>query len=183
MDIKNLPIGKKAPEVINVVVEITKGSQNKYEYDEECDVIKLDRVLHSPLFYPLDYGFIPETRSLDGDHLDALILGTTSFFPGAVVPVRPVAMFKMIDGGDPDEKIIGVVADDPRLNHIKTLKDLNEHLPKEISHFFGEYKRLEEKNVEVIGWENKDAAIEEIKKSQERYAGEKGVNEERKGEF
>lgn len=183
MDIKNLLIGKKAPEVINVAIEIIKGSQNKYEYDEEHDVIKLDRVLHSPLFYPLDYGFIPETRSLDGDHLDALILGTTSFFPGAVVPVRPIAMFKMIDGGDPDEKIIGVVAGDPRLSHIKSLKDLNEHLSKETAHFFSEYKRLEEKNVEVIGWEGKEAAIEEIKKSQERFLQEKEVNKERKGEF
>lgn len=183
MDIKNLPIGEKALEEINVVIEITKGSQNKYEHDEEHNVIKLDRVLHSLLFYPLDYGFIPETRSFDGDHLDALVLATTSFFSGAVVSVRPVAMFKMIDGGDPDEKIIGVVANDPRLSHIKSLKDLNEHLPKEIAHFFGEYKRLEKKNVEVVGWEDKDAAIEEIKKSQERYNQEKGINKERKGEF
>jgi len=183
MNIKNLPIGKNAPEEINVVIEITKGSQNKYEYDEEYDVIKLDRVLHSPLFYPLDYGFIPETRSLDGDHLDVMVLGSTSYFPGAVVPVRPVAMFKMIDGGDPDEKIMGVVANDPRLSHIKSFKDLNDHLPKEIAHFFAEYKRLEGKEVSVEGWEDKEAAIEEIKKSQERFSKEGEVSEERKGEF
>ncbi|MFH1175553.1 MAG: inorganic diphosphatase [bacterium] len=173
MNIKNLTIGKNAPEIVNVVVEITKGSQNKYEYDEKEDVIKLDRVLHSPLFYPADYGFIPETRSEDGDHLDALIIATTTFFPGAVIPVRPVAMFNMTDKGEKDKKIIGVVADDPRLNQIKGLKDLNEHFPKEASHFFAEYKRLEEKEVVVEGWEDKDAAMEEIKKSQEKYREEK----------
>lgn len=182
MNIKNLPIGEKSPEVINVVIEITKGSQNKYEYDEKCDVIKLDRVLHSPLFYPLDYGFIPETRSLDGDHLDAMILGTTSFFPGAVVPARPVAMFRMIDGGDRDEKILAVAAKDPRLSGIKSLKDVNEHLQKEIAHFFSQYKYLEGKEVSVEGWDDKESAIEEINKSCERFAKESD-NIERKGEF
>lgn len=169
MDIKNVPIGKKAPEVINVVIEITKGSQNKYEYDEEHDVIMLDRVLHSPLFYPADYGFIPETRSEDGDHLDALVIATTSFFPGAVVPVRPIGVMDMIDGGERDTKIIAVVAKDPRLEHIQKLEDLGGHFPKEIAHFFAEYKKLENKETVVEGWRDKMAAGEEIIKSQETY--------------
>lgn len=172
MNIKDLKIGKNAPEEINVVIEITKGSQNKYEYDEEADVIKLDRVLHSPLFYPADYGFIPETRSEDGDHLDALVIATTTFFPGAVVKIKPIALLNMIDKGEKDTKIIGVVSDDPRLAHIKEMKDMQEHFYKEVAHFFSEYKRLENKEVSVKGWEGKDAAFMEIKRSQEMYKNE-----------
>ncbi len=144
----------------------------KYEYDEEMDVIKLDRVIYSPLFYPTDYGFIPETRSEDGDHLDALVVGSTSFFPGAVVKVRPIALFNMIDQGEKDTKIIGVVADDPRVSHIRSKDDLPEHFYKEVSHFFSEYKKLENKEVKVQGWSGKDAALEEINKTYAKYMEE-----------
>lgn len=172
MNIKNLKIGKNFQEEINVVIEIPKGSQNKYEYDEEMDVIKLDRVLYSPLFYPTDYGFIPETRSEDGDHLDALVVGSTSFFAGAVVKIRPIALFTMIDQGERDTKIVGVVANDPRFAHIKSKNDLPEHFYKEVSHFFSEYKKLETKEVKVEGWSDKEAAKEEIKKTYEKYREE-----------
>ncbi|MFH0856321.1 MAG: inorganic diphosphatase [bacterium] len=172
MNIKNLKIGKDFPEEVNVVIEITKGSQNKYEYDEEMDVIKLDRVLYSPLFYPTDYGFIPETRSEDGDHLDALVIGSTSFFAGAVVKVRPIAVFNMVDQGERDTKIIGVVANDPRYRHVKSKNDLPEHFYKEVSHFFSEYKKLENKEVQIEGWSEKETAMEEIKKSYDKYLKE-----------
>lgn len=173
MNIKHLKIGKNYPEEINAVIEITKGSQNKYEYDEKADVIKLDRVLHSSLFYPTDYGFIPETRSEDGDHLDVLIYSTTTFFPGAVIQVKPIGLLKMVDGGENDLKILSIVKGDPRLAHIDTLKDAGEHLQKEIIHFFSEYKKLENKEVKVDGWYDKEAAWQEIKKSHFKYVKEK----------
>ncbi len=173
MNIKHLKIGKKSPEEINVVIEIPKGSQNKYEYDEKADVIKLDRVLHSSLFYPADYGFIPETRSEDGDHLDVLVCSTTTFFPGAVIPVKPIGLLKMVDGGELDLKILSIVKGDPRLAHINSLKDAGEHLLKEIIHFFSEYKKLENKEVKVEGWHDKETAWKEIKKSHAKYIKEK----------
>lgn len=175
MDFNKLPIGEKAPEIINVVVEIPRGSHNKYEFDEELGVFKLDRVLYSPVHYPLDYGFIPETRSEDGDHLDCLIIGSDPVPQGCVVKVRPVALLKMIDSGDLDMKVLGVQADNPRLNTLKDLDDLmahNEHLLKEISHFFTVYKHLQGKETQVEDWTGRDAALAEIKRSQEMFKKE-----------
>lgn len=165
MSIKNLTIGDKSPEIINAVIEIPRQSQNKYEYDEKLDVFQLDRVLHSPLFYPLDYGFIPGTRSEDGDHLDVLVLTSFPLFPSCLIPVRPVGLFRMIDGGELDCKILAVAVNDPRFNEITDLKEVNKHTLKEIAHFFKEYKTLERKNVEVKGWKHKEAAMAEIKKA------------------
>lgn len=175
MDFEALGVGSKAPEVVNVVVEIPKGSHNKYEYDEETGVFKLDRVLYSPMHYPLDYGFIPQTRSEDGDHLDALIIGSDPVFTGCVVDMRPIGVFHMIDSGEPDAKILGVQAKNPRFESINDLSDVelhNPHLLKEIAHFFKVYKDLQGKEVEIKGWEGKEAAIAEIKKSQEAYKHE-----------
>lgn len=172
MDFEALGAGKNAPEVVTTVVEIAKGSHNKYEYDEETGVFKLDRVLYSPMHYPLDYGFIPQTRSEDGDHLDMLIIGSDPVFPGCVVDVRPIGVFHMIDSGEADAKILGVQAKNPRLDSIKDLSDIethNPHLLKEIAHFFKVYKDLQGKTVEIQGWKGRDAAIEEIKKSQDAY--------------
>ena len=172
MNIKTLPIGKKFPEVVNVVIEIPKGSHNKYEYDEELDAIKLDRVLYSPVHYPTDYGFIPETRSEDGDHLDLMVLCTNPLFPGCVIEARPLALMKMIDGGDEDFKILGVAAKDPRYAHVKTLEDvnkLNPMLTDEIAHFFEVYKKLEKKETQIQGWENHEAALSEIKRAYETF--------------
>ena len=94
--IQNLPIGDKAPDIVNAVIEVPQGSQNKYEFDEKFGVFKLDRVLYSPVHYPLDYGFIPETRSEDGDHLDVLVIGSDPLFTGCVLEVRPIAIMNMI---------------------------------------------------------------------------------------
>lgn len=173
MNYEALGAGKNAPEVVTTVVEIAKGSHNKYEYDEETGVFKLDRVLYSPMHYPLDYGFIPQTRSEDGDHLDMLIIGSDPVFPGCVVDVRPIGVFHMIDSGEADAKILGVQAKNPRLDSIKDLSDIethNPHLLKEIAHFFKVYKDLQGKTVEIQGWKGRDAAIEEIKKSQSAYS-------------
>ncbi len=172
MDFEKLGVGAKAPEIVTTVVEIPKGSHNKYEYDEETGVFKLDRVLYSPMHYPLDYGFIPQTRSEDGDHLDMLIIGSDAVFTGCVVDVRPIGIMRMIDSGEMDAKIIGVQAKNPRLSTINDISDVethNPHLLKEIAHFFKVYKDLEGKSTEIQGWEGKDAAFAEIKKAQEAY--------------
>ena len=172
---ENLPLGDKAPEFINVVIEIPKGSHNKYEFDEKLGVLKLDRVLYSPFHYPLDYGFIPATRSEDGDHLDALVIGSDPLFPGCLVEVRPIGMMNMIDSGEADAKILAVQAKNPRFDAIKDLKDIetfNPHLLKEVAHFFKTYKDLQGKKTEIQGWENAVAAKEEIKKAEAVYKKE-----------
>ncbi|MBS3902787.1 MAG: inorganic diphosphatase [Anaplasmataceae bacterium] len=168
----NIPIGDKSPAIVNAVIEIPKGSHNKYEYDEELKVIKLDRVLYSPLFYPTDYGFIPETRSEDGDHLDIMVLGGDPTFPGCVVAARPIGLLKMIDGGDEDFKILAVQKDNPRFDKIETIEDMknfNPHLLDEVAHFFKVYKDLQKKEVKILDWEGKDEALKEIKRAQEMY--------------
>jgi inorganic pyrophosphatase len=173
--LQSLPIGDKAPEEVNVVIEIPKGSQNKYEFDEHAGVFRLDRVIYSPVKYPLDYGFIPATRSEDGDHLDALVLGSDPLFPGCVVDMRPIGLLNMIDGGEADEKILGVQVKNPRYSEINDIADIekyNPHLLKEISHFFQTYKDLQGKKVELKGWEGVARAKEEIKKAEARYQNE-----------
>jgi inorganic pyrophosphatase len=172
MSLHNIPIGEKQPEIINAVIEIPKGSNNKYEFDEELGVIKLDRVLHSPMFYPVDYGFIPETRSDDGDHLDVLVITDNPTFSGCLMEVRPIAVLKMSDQGELDDKILAVAKANPRFAHIQTEKDISEHILKEISHFFEAYKTLENKKVEIIGWESKEKAMESINKAYQTYQAE-----------
>jgi inorganic pyrophosphatase len=158
----DLPIGKNAPEEINVVIEIPRFSTNKYEFDEELRMMKLDRVLYSPLFYPLDYGFVPQTRYLDGDPVDVLVLISQPTFPGIVVDCKPVGVLEMRDGGDPDEKILCVATKDPRFGSRRALNDVNQHTLDEIIHFFEIYKELEKKDVEVIGWKGRNYAIDII---------------------
>lgn len=168
MDIKNLPAGDKYPEEFNVVIEIPKGSRNKYEYDEDLDIIKLDRVTYSAMAHPYDYGFIPGTRSEDGDHLDALVVLDTSVFPGCLVVARPVGILDMIDDGERDEKIIAVPANDVRYNHINDIDQLTPHIKKEIQHFFEHYKDLQGKKVEITRWGNREEALEVMNASLEK---------------
>src|SRR3989337_2346865 len=112
-------IGVNVPEIVNVIVEIPQGSQNKYEYDKENNLIKLDRVLYSPLHYPGDYGFIPQTYWGDGDPLDILVMMNEATFPGCVIEARPVGMFKMIDKGELDYKVLAVPATDPNFDEYR----------------------------------------------------------------
>jgi inorganic pyrophosphatase len=144
--------GSQVPDVINVIVEIPKGSQNKYEYDKRNNVIKLDRVLYSPLHYPGDYGIIPQTLSDDGDPLDVLVLMTNPTYPGILLEARPIALLKMKDAHKADEKILCVAIHDPRYARYKSITDVEEHILKEISHFFQVYKDLEGKKVIIVGW-------------------------------
>lgn len=169
-----LPLGEKAPEIINVVIEIPKNSHNKYELDEKLGVIKLDRVFYSPFYYPLDYGFIPQTRSEDGDHLDALVIGSDPVPTGVLVEARPIGVLYMVDSGEPDAKILCVQAKNPRFDTIKDLADIEAwqpHLLKELVHFYEHYKDLQGKKVDLSkGWGDKAAAFAEIKKASESYS-------------
>jgi inorganic pyrophosphatase len=155
--------------IVEVLIEIPKGSRNKYEFDKERKTIRFDRMLFSSVHYPSDYGFIPETLALDGDPLDALVLLWEPTFPGCLIEAKPVGLFMMKDENLPDEKILCVPVKDPLWNHIKDLSDVPPHLLKEIEHFFSIYKELEQKKVAVEGWKDKSAAIKSIKESKERY--------------
>lgn len=167
MDIKNIPQPKNFPDEFYVVVEIPKGSRNKYEYDEKLDIIKLDRVYTAAMSLPCDYALVPGTRSEDGDNLDALVVLEHSVFPGCLVKVRPIGVMKMVDGGDNDQKIIAVPADDVRFKHIEDLEHLHPHFKKEVQHYFDHYKELENKEVKVTGWGGKSEAITALKSSKE----------------
>jgi len=155
--------------IVSVMIEIPKGSRNKYEYDKIKKRVRFDRMLFSPVHYPTDYGFIQETLALDGDALDALVLVWEPTFPGCIIDAKPVGLFKMRDEKGPDEKILCVPLYDPLWNHIESLADVTPHLLKEIEHFFSIYKELEEKKIEVEGWEDRKSAIRIIKQSQQRY--------------
>tara|TARA_B100001057_G_scaffold469441_1_gene529785 strand:- start:1032 stop:1550 length:519 start_codon:yes stop_codon:yes gene_type:complete len=146
------PIGEKSPEEFNVIIEVPKGSNNKYEYYAEKDIFKLDRVLYSSVHYPGCYGFIPQTLGGDGDPLDVIVLTGESMITGSVLNARPVGFLKMTDDKGQDEKILAVPIDDPRYNERKKLSDVKEHVLKEIEHFFKIYKDLENKHVDIDKW-------------------------------
>jgi inorganic pyrophosphatase len=160
---------KKEQLSVTVMIEIPKGSRNKYEYDKEKRVLRFDRMLFSSVHYPSDYGFIPDTLAQDGDPLDALVLVWEPTFPGCLIEARPVGLFKMWDEKGPDEKILCVPVSDPLWNYIESLADVPPHLLKEIAHFFAIYKDLEEKKTGVEGWEDRDAAVKIIRESEHRY--------------
>ncbi|MBS9774550.1 MAG: inorganic diphosphatase [Tenacibaculum sp.] len=154
---------------IDVLIEIPKGSRNKYEYDFELGKIRFDRMLFSSMMYPGDYGFIPETLALDKDPLDVLVLGTEPTFPMCVMEVKPIGVFHMADEKGPDEKIVCVPVSDPIWNKLNDISDLNPHRKEEITHFFQVYKDLEEKKVDVGGWGDAKEAYEIIEKCTKRY--------------
>src|SRR4051794_15865881 len=147
-----LPIGDRSPEIFRAVIEIPKDGTNKFEYDKELHVFKLDRNLHSPVHYPGDYGFIPSTLSDDGDPLDVLVLVPAASFPGCVQEVRPIGLMEMLDQGVLDEKVLAVGKNNPRYTNIWNYTDIYPHMLKEITHFFSIYKDLEGKRVEIKGW-------------------------------
>lgn len=164
MSLLDVTIGQDAPSVFNTIIEIPRGSTNKYEVDPKTGVIKLDRVLYSPLFYPFDYGYIPQTLYIDGDPLDVLVMISHPVFPGCVVEAKAIGVLEMSDDKGPDEKILCVSTKDPRYNARKSLNDLQEHTKQEFLHFFEVYKTLEEKDVDVKGWNDVALAIELIQK-------------------
>jgi inorganic pyrophosphatase len=151
------------------IVEIPKGSRNKYEWDHERDALVLDRFLFSSVVYPTDYGFIPETLSLDGDPLDVMVCVSEPTFPGCMIDVKPIALFRMEDDKGLDDKVLSVPLRDPGWNKLETLEEVPEQLRNEIAHFFSIYKNLEQKPVSVEGWFSRQEAVEEIRASRERY--------------
>ncbi|RZM82801.1 inorganic diphosphatase [Leptolyngbya iicbica] len=155
MDLSRIP-AQPEPGLINVLIEIPAGSKNKYEFDKDMGAMILDRVLFSSVQYPYDYGFVPNTLADDGDPLDGMVLMDQPTFPGCVIAARPIGMLEMVDGGDRDEKILCVPAEDPRYAKVMSLDDIATHRLDEIAEFFGTYKNLEKKEVQILGWQNVD---------------------------
>jgi len=156
MDLSLIPAQPEAG-IINVLIEIPGGSKNKYEFDKDMNAFALDRVLFASVKYPYDYGFVPNTLADDGDPLDGMVMMDEPTFAGCVIAARPIGMLLMIDGGDRDEKILCVPAEDPRYNEVKSLKDVAPHRLEEIAEFFRTYKNLEKKVTEIQGWKDVDA--------------------------
>lgn len=163
--------GKNTPEEINVIIEIPKGSYNKYEIDKETGLIALDRANYTSSPYPFDYGFMPQSLWDDGDALDVVVITTHPLNVGILVRVRPVAVMEMIDGGESDFKVIAVPVDDRRFEDIHDIGDLNSHELRVIEHFFLTYKQLKGKEaiVNVNGFKGKKEAIEAVQKSIKMY--------------
>jgi len=158
-----------ADDSFDCMVEIPKGSRNKYEYDHERDVIRLDRFLFSSVVYPTDYGFVPDTLSLDGDPLDVMVCVSEPTFPGCLIVVKPIALLRMEDDAGVDDKVLAVPLTDPGWNRLERLEQVPDQLRNEIEHFFKVYKQLENKKVEVEGWFSREDAIEEIEASRRRF--------------
>ena len=154
----------------DIVIEIPKGSRNKYEVDHVTGRVKLDRYLFTPMGYPTDYGFFENTLGEDGDPLDALVLLPEPLFPGVVVEARPVGMFQMVDEAGGDDKVLCVPAGDHRWDHIQDIKDVPEFELDVIKHFFSQYKALEPgKFVKTASWVGRAEAEAEVQRSVERF--------------
>lgn len=167
---RDLAPGRNPPDVITAVVEIPGGSRNKYELDKESGWFRLDRVLYSAVHYPGEYGLIPQTLHEDGDPLDVLVYLEEPTFTGCLIDARPIGVLRMLDRGEPDDKIIAVAADDPLTSEYVDVAGLPPHYLREVAHFFGIYKDLEGKRVEVLEWAGADEARRVILSSIERFA-------------
>ena len=168
-NLKHLPIGNEAPQIVNAIIEIPRGSRNKIEYDPELGVFKLDRVLYSSVHYPVAYGFIPGTLGGDGDPLDILVFCDQPLVTGLMVRVKPIGGLEMHDDKGHDAKILGVAIDDQTVMHISEAEDLQAHRRIEIEYFFDTYKDLERKEVHIGHWFNAKEARELIVQAQETF--------------
>ncbi|MCF7926819.1 MAG: inorganic diphosphatase [Candidatus Izimaplasma sp.] len=156
--------------IYDAIIEIPMGTKNKYEIDKKKNRIKLDRVLYSPMTYPAEYGYIEKTLALDDDPLDILVLASSKTFPGCIVEARIVGYLDMLDNGEKDEKVIGVVDSDPRFSHVNDIQDIQAHTKREIKHFFKTYKDLQQnKIVEVYDFYDKIDALQLIESCKIRY--------------
>mgnify|MGYP001625216922 CR=1 FL=1 len=155
--------------VVDVIIEIPLKTKNKFEIDKKTNRIKLDRVLYSAMSYPAEYGYIENTLANDGDPLDILVISSEPTFPGCVVPARVIGYLKVIDNGYEDYKLISVVAVDPRYNDVNSLEDLSNFTLDEIKDFFKNYKTLQNIDVEVYDYHDKEEAIKLIEECKERY--------------
>ena len=165
----DIPAGAHPPDSVTAVIEIPRGSRNKYELDKESGLFKLDRVLYSAVHYPGDYGLIPRTLHEDGDPLDVLVRINEPTFVGCLIEVRPIGVLKMSDRGEPDDKILAVPVNSPHHEEHFDIADMPQHYLKEIEHFFLIYKDLEGKRCEILGWGKSDVAMRVITESMVRY--------------
>ncbi|MGH2992132.1 MAG: inorganic diphosphatase [Solirubrobacterales bacterium] len=170
---KAAKMGGAMSERLLCVIEIPKGSRNKYELDHETGAIKLDRLLFSSVHYPTDYGFFPDTWALDDDPLDAMVCVSEPTFPGCQIEVKPISLLRMRDEKGIDDKVLCVPRTDPGWNSLEVLEDIPQGLRDEIAHFFSIYKNLERKQVEVDGWYSREDALAEIEASRTRFAERK----------
>ncbi len=167
---RDLPVGRQPPEEVTAVVEIPSGTRNKYELDKESGMYRLDRVLYSSVHYPGDYGFIPRTLAEDDDPCDVLVLLNYQTFVGCLIDCRPIGVLRMLDRGEPDDKILAVPVHDPFYSEYFDIADIPQHFLKEVEHFFRVYKDLEERRVDMMGWEKSEVALRIISESVERYS-------------
>lgn len=163
------PVGDNPPEFINGIVEISTGMRTKYEVDKETGLLKLDRVLYSAVYYPANYGFIPQTLGDDHDPLDIMILCREPIQPLCLVPARVIGVMRMIDQGLGDEKILAVADNDANTKHLKDISELENHFKLELKEFFESYKRLENKIVTVPDFQDKETAMGLIQKAIHTY--------------
>lgn len=168
----DIPAGAK--ESLNVIIEIPKLSRIKYELDKETGLIMFDRVLYSPMHYPANYGFVPQTLWGDGDPLDVLVIGHEPLIPGCLIKVRPIGILSMNDSGEDDAKVLAVPEKDPRFANVRDIKDIEPHFLEEVRHFFMVYKDLQKKKVEVGAWQGVESAMEAATQSFANYAEKYG---------
>lgn len=168
----DVEIGEKAPQEICAIIEIPKGSKNKYELDKKTGMIKVDRVLYSSMHYPVNYGFIPQTYCEDKDPLDILVLGQEPVHPLSLMQARPIGSIKMLDQGEEDDKIISVHINDPAFKDYKSINELPTHILKELKRFFLDYKTLENKEVHIEELQGPETALKVVEKSIALYKKE-----------
>ena len=168
----DIPVGEDAPEKINAVIEIPQGCKVKYELDKASGLVRVDRVLYSSVIYPDNYGFIPQSYGDDDDPLDVLVLMQESVVPLSILRVRPIGLMKMIDQGQDDDKIICVHLDDPAFNGYYHIWEIPDHQLREVKRFFEDYKKLEEKKVQVEDFLGPDDARAVVQQAIERYTEE-----------
>ena len=161
--------GKDGPQIVDAIIEIPKGSRSKYELDKETGMLRLDRILYSAVYYPANYGFIPRTYCDDKDPLDIIVLTQAKVLPMCIMRAKVIGVMRMVDGGEMDDKIIAVSPDDMSINHIESIDDLPDHLLRELRAFFEDYKKLENKTVEVEDFQAKEVAYEIINQSFKDY--------------
>lgn len=165
----DVPAGDNAPKLVNAAIEIPRRSRAKYEICKKTGLLKLDRILYSAVYYPTNYGFIPQTLGEDNDPVDIMVISYIDAQPLCLMRARVVGVMHMVDGGEVDDKIIAVCEDDMSVNHINDLAELPTHFLAEIKHFFSEYKHLEGKTVEVQDFAGKETAWAVIEAGMKRY--------------
>ena len=161
--------GEQAPRIVNAVIEIPQGSRAKYEIDKPSGLLKLDRVIYSSFYYPVNYGFIPQSYGGDKDPLDILVITSLPVQPLTIMDAKVIGVMQMVDSGDADDKIIAVAANDPSVNHYNNIEELQRHFFEELRHFFEEYKKLENKTVIVEEFGDKATALDIVSEAIRYY--------------